>query len=138
MARNVLTVKSMSRGLMETYSIPLSLKYHPDGAILSVENDWESMQTHITFRPSGVTPPEYLMLISTSATAANVFSKESVSKGRSAIGRVIDVRPDRALVIVGGRPVSCSSGIRVRRGDNALVLLPPGSVANGIIQAVMR
>jgi len=138
MAENVLAVKTVSRGLVETYSIPLNLKYHPDGAILAVEHDWENLRTHLTFRPSSGTPPEYLMLLSTSSTAANVFAKESVSKGRSAIGRVIDVRPDRALCIVGGRPVSCSAPVRITRGDNVLVFLPPGSVANGIVQAVMR
>jgi hypothetical protein len=78
------------------------------------------------------------MLLNSGSTAANVYARESIGKGRSAFGRVVDVRPDRALVILGGRPVSCTSSIRIKRGDNALVFLPPGSVSSGVIQAVMK
>mgnify|MGYP000888416832 CR=1 FL=1 len=137
-AGNLLSVRSVSRGLVETVTVPLDERVHPDGGILAVEHDYGNLRTTITYRPADASPPEYLMLLSTSATAANVFARESVGKGRSAMGQVVDVRPDRAVAVVGGRPVSCTSAVRVRRGDNALVFLPPGSVSNGIIQAVMR
>ncbi len=90
------------------------------------------------YRPSSETPPDYLMFLLHSSAALALYSKESVGKGRSAIGRVAEVRPDRATVVVAGRPVYCSSPLRIKRGDNVLVFLPPGSVTNGIVQAVMK
>ncbi len=137
MAQNILAVKTMSRGIIVTATIPINTKLQPDGAILAVEHDWEQLRTQVSYRPSDATPPEWLMLLSTSATAANVYARENVGKGRSAIGRVVDVRPDQVTAIIGGRPVSCTSSVRVLRGDNALIFFPPGAVSSGIVQAVL-
>jgi len=137
-ADNILSVKKVSRGIVETVTVPLDMRVHPDGGVMAVEHSFDKLRTSISFRPSDTTPPEYLMLLNSGSTAANVYARESIGKGRSAFGRVVDVRPDRALVILGGRPVSCTSSIRIKRGDNALVFLPPGSVSSGVIQAVMK
>ncbi|MDD4835476.1 MAG: hypothetical protein PHU72_00015 [Dethiosulfovibrio sp.] len=137
-ARNILSVKSVSRGIVETVTIPLDIRVHPDGGIMAVSHDFSGLKTTISYRPMDTKPPEYLMLLNTSSTAANVYAKESLSKGRSAFGRVVEVRPDKAVVILGGRPVSCTSAVRIKKGDNALVFLPPGSVSSGVVQAVMR
>lgn len=137
-ARNILNVKGISRGVTKTVTIPAKLGIHPDGGVIAVEHDFGAMRTRVTYRPSDIVPPNYVMFLTSSSAALALYSKESIGKGRSAIGQVAEVRPDRATVILAGRPVSCSSSVRIKRGDNVLVFLPPGSVTNGIIQAVMK
>lgn len=136
-AENILAVKQVSRGIIESVTIPLNVNINPDGGVMGVSHDFGSLRTTLSYRPHDTTPPDYIMLLTTASAALNVFDKANIAKGRSAYGRVVDVRPDRALVILGGRPVSCTSSLSIKRGDNVLVFMPPGSVANGIVQAVM-
>lgn len=137
MARNILKAKKSSRGVVQTMELPLNTRIAPDGSILSVRHDFEALRTHVTHLPRDRETPEYLMLLSAGGVALNLYERESVGKARSGIGRVVDLRPDRALVALGGRPVSCTYTVPVTQGANVLVFLPPGSTSSGVIQAVM-
>ena len=137
MAANILKAKGASRGLVETVELPLNLAIAPHGSVSAVHHNFESMRSSVTYLPQNVEVPEYLMLLSAGGVAQNIYARESVGKGRSGTGRVIDIRPDRALVVLGGRPVSCTYSVPVKQGSNVLVFLPPGATASGIIQAVL-
>lgn len=137
MAGNILKAKRASRGIVETVELPLNVNITPDGSILSVRHDFESLRTQVTFLPSDKEPPEYLMLLSAGGVALNLYERESIGKARTGIGKVVDVRPDRALVVLGGRPVSCTYNMMIKSGNTVLVFLPPGTTTSGVIQAVM-
>lgn len=138
MAQNILKAKRSSRGIVETVEMPINTRISPNGSILSVLHDFEGLRTHVTYLPKGgVKPPEHLMLLSAGGVALNLYDRESIGKARSGIGKVIDLRPDRALVVLGGRPVSCTYSMAMRVGDTVLVFLPPGTTTSGVVQAVM-
>ncbi|NCC57074.1 MAG: hypothetical protein EOM17_05540 [Synergistales bacterium] len=137
MANNILKSKQASRGVVETVELPLNTRVSPDGSILSVRHDFEALRTVVTYLPQESEPPEYLMLLSAGGVALNLYERESVGKARSGIGRVVDVRPDRVLVLLGGRPVSCTYSMALKIGNSVLVFLPPGTTTSGVIQAVM-
>ncbi len=138
MALNILNVKQSSRGIVETITIPLDTRVFPDGGVVAVSHDFKELKTRITYRPQDVDPPHYLMLLTMGAQAKNRYDTEAVGQGRTKAGKVSAVNANGATVILGGRPVTCTSRKKIREGDNVLVFLPPGSVSRGMIQSVMR
>lgn len=130
-ANNILTVKG-NKGFRRTITIPYNTGYHPDGFILEVSHNWESLQTSITYKEGGDIP-SCLISQSVAGIAAFVSARDTARLNIPQYGTVQEA-PDNGFVnvAVGSSVVECTTKLtNLAKDDIVLVVFPAGNKLRG-------
>ena len=121
-----------NKGFRKTITIPYNTDYQPDGIILEVSHNWESLQTSITYKDEG-SIPDCLISQSVSGIAAFVSARDTARLNVSQYGTVQEA-PDNGFVnvAVGSSVVECTTKLtNLAKDDIVLVAFPAGNKLRG-------
>jgi hypothetical protein len=133
-ANNLYAIKSR-RGWVRTVTIPMDTSIHITGRVMSVNHNFKTKRTTLSYRVDGEVP-DFFNPNSPSSLSVFTWERESNRNTRSVYGEVLEiVSKTKVTVRVGDGEVSCSSNIiSLKVGDSVRVSLPAGNRMDGIIE----
>ena len=75
-AQNILSIKGR-KGIRKTVTVPYDPSFMPDGYILEVSHDWDSLQTSVTYLLDTNNIPDFMISDSVASIAAFVAAREN-------------------------------------------------------------
>lgn len=132
-AQNILSIKG-KKGIRKTVTVPYNPSFMPDGYIVEVSHDWESLQTSVTYLLNTDNVPDFLISDSVASIAAFVAARENSRHNASRYGKVTAVDGDVYSVNIAGSISKCSTKLKnVRVDDTVLIAFPSGNSLSGVI-----
>ena len=134
-ASNILAVKGR-KGIRKTVTVPYNPSYLPNGYIIEVSHDWESLTTSVTYLSDTDDLPDFMISQSVSGIAAFVAARENSRHNSSGYGKVTAVHNNFYTVNVAGNLCNCSTKLKnINVDDVVLVAFPAGNKISGVIIA---
>lgn len=134
-AANILSIKGR-KGIRKTVTVPYNPSYLPNGYIVEVSHDWQTLTSSVTFLSDTDDLPDFLISQSVSGIAAFVAARENSRHLSSAYGKVTAVNHNSYSVNVAGYIYKCSSKLKnIGVDDVVLVAFPAGNKISGVIIA---
>ena len=129
-AANILAVKG-SKGIRKTVTVPYNTTFQPNGYIVEVSHNWESLLSTVTFRDSG-TIPDCLVSQSVAGIAAFVSARDTARLNVPKYGAVVEFSSGYVSVRIGDSVFSCTTKLsNLAQGDIVLVVFPAGNKLRG-------
>ena len=130
-AANILKVKG-TKGIRKTVTIPYNPDYLLDGVIVSVSQNWENLQTTVSYLTSG-TVPDFMIPTSVAGIASFISDRDAGRRTRPMSGTVTQITDEGVVIVqIGGMTYNCDTKLaNLGAGDSVLVSFTSGNSLRG-------